>query len=108
MYNSISNQFVLENSVIPFKRFAFEEKPIFSPEYILAGKEYYRLVTSAFLHSGQHLILNMLSLYAFAESIARRQTRADQKTRYQSLISNHHLLIARYHSHCFHSPSELA
>jgi membrane associated rhomboid family serine protease len=57
-------------SYLGFKSFAFEEKYIFNPEYILAGKEFYRVVTSAFLHSGwPHLIFNMLSLYAFAEAI---------------------------------------
>jgi membrane associated rhomboid family serine protease len=43
-----------------------EEKLIFRPENILTGKEYYRLVTSAFLHSGwSHLIWNMVGLYIF-------------------------------------------
>jgi membrane associated rhomboid family serine protease len=43
-----------------------EEKLIFQPERILSGKEYYRLVTSAFLHSGwNHLLLNMVGLYIF-------------------------------------------
>ena len=39
---------------------------IFRPESILADKEYYRLVTSAFLHSGwSHLVWNMVGLYLF-------------------------------------------
>ncbi|MGO8926153.1 MAG: phosphate ABC transporter permease family protein [Limisphaerales bacterium] len=43
-----------------------EEKCIFRPDSILAGKEYYRLVTSAFLHSGwSHLVWNMVGLYVF-------------------------------------------
>ena len=43
-----------------------EEKSISGPESILAGKEYYRLVTSAFLHSGwNHLLWNMVGLYLF-------------------------------------------
>ena len=42
------------------------EKCIFRPESILAGKEYYRLVTSALLHAGwSHLLWNMVSLYLF-------------------------------------------
>jgi len=41
-----------------------EEKYIFEPEAILAWKEYYRLLTSGFLHAGWwHLLVNMLSLY---------------------------------------------
>jgi membrane associated rhomboid family serine protease len=47
-----------------------EEKYIFRPESILAGKEYYRLVTSAFLHSGWgHLVWNMVGLYVFGRLI---------------------------------------
>ncbi len=43
-----------------------EEKLIFRPQSILAGKEYYRLVTSAFLHAGwNHLLWNMVGLYCF-------------------------------------------
>ncbi len=51
-------------SYLGFKSRAVEEKYIFNPESILAWKEYHRLVTSGFLHSGwNHLLLNMLSLY---------------------------------------------
>jgi membrane associated rhomboid family serine protease len=43
-----------------------EEKLIFRPQSILAYKEYYRLVTCAFLHSGwNHLLWNMVGLYIF-------------------------------------------
>jgi membrane associated rhomboid family serine protease len=57
-------------SYLGFRSLAFEEKYIFNPEYILAGKEFYRLVTSAFLHADwMHLIFNMYSLYAFARWI---------------------------------------
>jgi membrane associated rhomboid family serine protease len=45
-------------------------KYIFSPERILAGREYYRLVTSAFLHAdGRHLFFNMLSLFLFGSRL---------------------------------------
>jgi membrane associated rhomboid family serine protease len=57
-------------SYLGFRSLAFEEKYIFNPEYILAGKEFHRLVTSAFLHADWvHLIFNMYSLYAFARWI---------------------------------------
>ena len=50
-----------------------EEKYIFRPESILAGKEYYRLVTSAFLHAGwAHLAWNMVSLYLFGRVLEWR------------------------------------
>lgn len=53
-------------SFVGFRNPAFEERLIFDPESILARKEYYRLVTPAFLHAGwSHLLLNMISLYAF-------------------------------------------
>ncbi len=51
-------------SWLGFKSRAVEEKYIFEPEAILAWKEYYRLLTSGFLHAGWwHLLVNMLSLY---------------------------------------------
>jgi membrane associated rhomboid family serine protease len=53
-----------------FRNPAVEEKYIFRPDSILAGKEYYRLVTSAFLHSGWgHLTWNMVGLYVFGRLI---------------------------------------
>src|ERR1035438_7334485 len=57
-------------SYLGFRSPAVEEKYIFCPERILAGKEYYRLVTSAFLHSGWgHLVWNMVGLYSFGRSL---------------------------------------
>lgn len=51
-----------------FRDPGLEAKLIFSPERILAGKEYYRLVTSAFLHAGwSHLLWNMVGLYCFGK-----------------------------------------
>jgi membrane associated rhomboid family serine protease len=49
-----------------FRSRVFEAKYIFNPQAILGGKEYHRLVTPAFLHSGwNHLLLNMVTLYCF-------------------------------------------
>ncbi|MBN1123775.1 MAG: rhomboid family intramembrane serine protease [Sedimentisphaerales bacterium] len=43
---------------------------LFEPARILRDKEYYRLVTSGFLHAdGIHLLFNMYSLYAFGRYI---------------------------------------
>ncbi len=48
-----------------------EEKCLFRPESILAGKEYYRLVSSGFVHSGLgHLLLNIYTLYAFGPVVS--------------------------------------
>src|SRR4051794_17847862 len=57
-------------SFLAFRNPALEERFIFHPGSILAGKEYYRLITSGFLHADwNHLILNMLSLYFFGPSV---------------------------------------
>ena len=57
-------------SYLGFRSPAVEEKYIFCPERILAGKEYYRLVTSAFLHGGWgHLVWNMVGLYSFGRAL---------------------------------------
>ncbi len=59
-------------SIWGFSNREIEEKLIFRPENILARKEYYRLVTSAFLHSGwPHLVFNMYSLHGFGPAIER-------------------------------------
>ncbi len=53
-----------------FRSREVEAELIFRPESILAGKEYYRLVTSALLHSGwSHLICNMVGLYLFGRLV---------------------------------------
>jgi membrane associated rhomboid family serine protease len=57
-------------SFLGFRNPAITERFIFSPESILAQKEYHRLATSAFLHADwRHLIFNMLSLYFFGENV---------------------------------------
>ena len=57
-------------SLLAFGNRDLEERCIFDPERILAGKEYYRLLTSGFLHADwRHLGLNMFSFYFFAPSL---------------------------------------
>ena len=57
-------------SLLGFNNRSFERKYIFSPRFILADKEYFRLISSAFLHSGfTHLLFNMVSLYSFGVMI---------------------------------------
>ena len=57
-------------SIAAFARPDLEERFIFDPERILAWKQYYRLVTSGFLHADwRHLILNMVSLYFFGPAL---------------------------------------
>jgi membrane associated rhomboid family serine protease len=53
-----------------FARPELEERCVFDPQRILAWKQYYRLLTSGFLHADwRHLGLNMVSLYFFGPSI---------------------------------------
>jgi len=53
-------------SLIGFRDPGFRERFIFSPLEVLAGKQYYRLVTSAFLHADfNHLLTNMVTLFLF-------------------------------------------
>jgi membrane associated rhomboid family serine protease len=83
-----------------FKSFAFEQKYIFNPEAILAGKEFYRLVTCAFLHSGwPHLIFNMFSLYMFAQLIELFYGRAELLGIYLGAIVGGSLLSLYVHRH---------
>jgi membrane associated rhomboid family serine protease len=57
-------------SWLGFRDRAFTDKYIFWPEAVLAWRQYYRVITSGFLHlDGTHLAMNMLSLYFFGPSI---------------------------------------
>lgn len=57
-------------SLIGFHDPFFREKYLFSVREILAEKQYYRLVTSAFLHADwMHLLLNLVTLYLFGRII---------------------------------------
>jgi membrane associated rhomboid family serine protease len=57
-------------SFLAFNNGALKDKLIFSSQAILANKEYYRVVTSAFVHADwPHLFFNMFSLYLFAENM---------------------------------------
>jgi len=53
-----------------FQDVRLRDRLLFSPYPILAGREYYRLVTSAFIHAdGRHLVFNMFSLYLFGHEL---------------------------------------
>ncbi|MEO0585880.1 MAG: rhomboid family intramembrane serine protease [Bacteroidota bacterium] len=54
-------------SIQGFNRYDWKEKYVFSTERILLMREYYRIVSSAFLHANWlHLLMNMLVLYMFS------------------------------------------
>lgn len=49
---------------------AFREKFIFDPFYIFSQKQYFRLISSSFLHADwMHLIFNVFSLYALGQGL---------------------------------------
>jgi membrane associated rhomboid family serine protease len=57
-------------SFLGFRDPAFEADYIFWPEVILARRQFYRLLTSGFLHlNWTHLAMNMISLYFFGPLI---------------------------------------
>ena len=83
-----------------FRSREVEEKLIFRPESILAGKEYYRLVTSAFLHSGwSHLVWNMVGLYLFGRTIELSLGVADLLLIYFGSVIGGGLLALYVHRH---------
>lgn len=57
-------------SIMAFSNFDLRNKLIFNVGAILRGKEWYRLITSAFLHGdSMHLIFNMLTLFFFGGTV---------------------------------------
>jgi membrane associated rhomboid family serine protease len=56
-------------SIQAFSRLDFMERMNFHVDKVLIGKEYHRLISAGFVHTGwSHLIFNMLALYMFARS----------------------------------------
>lgn len=87
-------------SYLGFRNPEVEEKYIFRPESILADKEYYRLVTSAFLHAGwTHLLCNMVSLYFFAGTLEWAVGRAQFLLIYFGAVIGGNLLSLYVHRH---------
>jgi membrane associated rhomboid family serine protease len=65
-YNLVVIALTCGISFLGFRDPSFKEKYLFRPEAILAWRQYYRVITSGFLHQDlQHLAMNMLSLYFF-------------------------------------------
>jgi membrane associated rhomboid family serine protease len=83
-----------------FRSFSLEEKYIFNPEAILAGKEYYRLLTSGFLHADiRHLGFNMLSLFLFGRGVELALGPAQFGMVYFGAILGGNLLSLYVHRH---------
>jgi len=73
MITALSIILILANVIVSWKGFRdsiFYDKYKFHLEKVLVGKEYYRIFTSAFLHSGVgHLLWNMIALLAFSAAV---------------------------------------
>src|SRR3954447_4007903 len=83
-----------------FRNSAFVEKFIFCPQAILRDKEYYRLITSGFLHADwPHLLFNMFSLYSFGKGIEWFSKPATLLLIYFSSIIGGNLLSLFLHRH---------
>src|SRR5437867_1045339 len=87
-------------SYFGFRSDAVEEKYIFNPERILAGKEFHRLITSAFLHADWwHLLLNMVSLYFFGPAIELTFGKANLLVIYCGSVLGGNLVSLYVHRH---------
>ena len=83
-----------------FRDRGLEEKFIFWPRAILGGRQYYRLLTSGFLHADVwHLGMNMLSLYFFGPGIEARWGAAQFLVIYFAAIVGGNLLSLLVHRH---------
>ncbi len=83
-----------------FRKRGFEEKYIFWPEAILGGRQYYRLLTSGFLHAdGAHLGMNMFSLYFFGPWIEAELGGMQFLAIYFAAILGGNLLSLAVHRH---------
>jgi membrane associated rhomboid family serine protease len=94
---------ILVTVVVSYAGFRYpgvEEKYIFRPESILADKEYYRLVTSAFLHAGWgHLLWNMVGLYLFGGTLEWALGRTNFLLVYFGSVIGGNLLSLYVHRH---------
>lgn len=83
---------------IGFQSREFTERYIFDPRYVLVNKDYYRIISSAFLHvDWQHLVFNMLTLYFFGSGIELRYGLAQFLLIYVASIAGGSLLSLYLH-----------
>jgi membrane associated rhomboid family serine protease len=87
-------------SVVAFSRRELVERFVFDPEYILADKQYYRLITSAFLHvDWWHLALNVFGLLAFGASVESSLGAGPYLVIYATSVLGGNLLSLYLHRH---------
>src|SRR4051812_30223124 len=64
---------IVANGLFSYKGFndkSFFDKYLFQVDKVLEQKQYYRLLTSGFLHADwTHLLFNMISFYSFSNSL---------------------------------------
>lgn len=74
-FDPVSTALIVANVLISLQGFnnrSFLDQWMFKVDRILHNKEYYRLLSSGFVHTdSNHLIFNMISLYFFAGNIER-------------------------------------
>jgi membrane associated rhomboid family serine protease len=90
-------------SFLGFRDAGFEADYLFWPEAILARRQFYRLITSGFLHLNvPHLVMNMVSLYFFGPMIEMVYGPAQFFLIYAGAIVGGNLLalyVHRYHDY---------
>lgn len=92
---------IVGSGIITFQGFNkpnFFKKLMFDNRAIIQGKEYYRMVTSGFLHADwMHFAFNMFSLYSFGSNVERIYTSMNLLIVYfASILGGNFLSLALY------------
>lgn len=83
-----------------FSRLDFMERMNFHVDRILLDKEYYRMVSAGFVHTGwPHLVFNMLTLYFFAQGLQGMNVSFFLLIYFASLIGGHGLALFLHRNH---------
>lgn len=70
MLTTIIIVFTVFISIICFNDLNLREKLIFYPNLIYKNKEYYRFISSGFIHANwMHLLFNLITLYSFGNEV---------------------------------------
>jgi membrane associated rhomboid family serine protease len=94
---------LLANFLISSKGFSrpdFMTRMDFHVDKILMGKEYYRLLSAGFVHSGwPHLVFNMLALYMFSTALSGISVAFFLLLYFASLLGGHALALFLHRNH---------
>jgi membrane associated rhomboid family serine protease len=87
-------------SYLGFMRAGVNEKYVFDCQRILRRREYYRVVSAAFLHANLvHLLMNMYTVYAFGSILERLYGPATMLAIYFASVIGGGLLALAFHHH---------